>query len=120
MFASDRAPWQNPRVLLTLLLVFLAGACAGGVVVRVGLHRYFPGANPSADLSYERLKKDLNLTAEQSEQIKSILDDFVKFNDDLKAQIDDTRATGKNRIMIVLNPDQKKRFEKICSEMQSR
>jgi hypothetical protein len=118
MFAADGAPWQNPRVLLTLLLVFLAGACAGGIVVHERSHGYGLG-NP-ANLSYERLKTDLNLTSDQAEQIRSILDDFVKFNEDLKAQIDDTRATGKNRIMIVLNPDQKKRFERICAEMQNR
>lgn len=117
MFASDRASWQNPRILLTLLLVFLAGACAGAMAVRTGR---VISANSAGTLSYERLKKELNLTPEQAEKIKVVLDDFVMFNEDLKAQIQSTRSTGKNKIRSVLNPEQQKRFEKICADLQFR
>lgn len=117
MFASDRASWQNPRVLLILMLVFLAGACAGAMVVRAGRVIY---ANSAGNLSYEGLKKDLNLTPVQAEQIKVVLDDFASFNEEIKAQIRSVRAMGKHKIMSVLNPDQQKHFEKICSDLQFR
>jgi hypothetical protein len=39
MFASDRPTWQNPRILTTLVLVFLTGAMAGGIGMRAGLHK---------------------------------------------------------------------------------
>jgi len=113
---SHRASWQDPRVLSTLLLVFLAGALTGALTMRAGLHDRLHGA----ELSYERLKAELDLDARQSEQIKSILDDFVKYNQDLQTQVEDVRATGKNRILAILNPDQKKRFERICAEVQAR
>ena len=29
--AAERAPWMNPRILTTLMLVFLAGAATGAV-----------------------------------------------------------------------------------------
>ena len=34
MFAAERASWQNPRVLTTLVLVFLTGAMAGAITMR--------------------------------------------------------------------------------------
>lgn len=124
MFDSDRTSWQNPKVLLTLLMVFLCGAVSGMVAMRWGLHDTIHGKTLSfvtpkgAGLSFERLKKELNLTSTQADQIKSILDDFVKYHEDLQNQIDDVRATGKNRIMTVLDNDQKQRFEQLCIQVQ--
>jgi hypothetical protein len=34
MFASDQPTWQNPRILTTLVLVFLTGAMAGAIGMR--------------------------------------------------------------------------------------
>jgi len=39
MFASDQPTWQNPRILTTLVLVFLTGAMAGAIGMQVGLLR---------------------------------------------------------------------------------
>lgn len=124
MFADERPAWQNPRILTTLLLVFLTGAVCGAVTMRVKLHDWMHRSdvrfwqNGGSQLSYERLKKELNLTPQQADSIRLVLDDFVKYHQDLENQIEDVRATGKNRIMAVLNPDQKQRFEKLCLEVQ--
>jgi hypothetical protein len=67
--------------------------------------------------SYDKLTKDLNLTSEQSERLKTILDDFAKYHEDLEAQIDDVRATGKNRIMQMLTPEQREKFKKLCNSL---
>ena len=67
--------------------------------------------------SYDKLKKELNLTPEQSERLKTILDDFVKYHEDLEAQIEDVRATGKNRIVQMLTPEQRKRFEQLSNQL---
>ena len=123
MFAADRASWQNPRVLTTLVLVFLAGALAGAITMRAGLqqrmHRnasnYWRDAR--SEFSYDRLKKELDLTPQQSERLKTILDDFVKYHDDLQAQIEDVRATGKNRIMQMLDERQRQRFEQLSNQL---
>ena len=123
MFADDRPAWQNPRILTTLLLVFLTGAVCGAITMRAGLHNvihpkptYWKSDDPQ--LSYERLKKDLNLTPQQADSVRLVLDDFVKYHQDLQNQIEDVRATGKNRIMALLNPDQKQQFEKLCLQVQ--
>jgi len=85
------------------------------------LHRNTPyWSDDKAVFSYETLKKDLNLTPEQSERLKTILDDFVKYHDDLQAQIEDVRATGRNRILQILTPEQRKRFEQLSTQLPNK
>src|SRR5690349_8289698 len=102
MLSADRASWQNWRVLAMLSLVFVCGALAGALTMRAGLHsslhRMAMGRGERSQLTYERLTKDLNLSSEQADQLKSILDDMFRYHQDLDAQIEDVRATGKNRI----------------------
>jgi Spy/CpxP family protein refolding chaperone len=125
MPAADRASWQNPRVLVTLLLVFLAGAMAGAIVMLSPLHaKMHASAAPywgddKKEFSYDTLNRELKLSPEQSDRLKTILDDFVKYHDDLEAQIEDVRATGKNRIRQMLNPQQQQRFEELCNQLPS-
>ncbi len=116
MFAADRHPWQNPRVLSTLFLVFLAGALAGALLMQTFHHRH-PAPYP---LTYEKLKTELNLTPTQAVKMKTMLDDFVKYYRELQAQMEDTQATGKENIMSMLDPEQKKKFERICSDLQGK
>jgi Spy/CpxP family protein refolding chaperone len=125
MFASDQPSWQNPRILTTLVLVFLTGALAGAIGMQEGLHAqlhrgatYWRG--DKAEFSYQRLKTELNLTPDQSERLKTILDDFAKYHEDLEAQIEDVRATGRNRIVQILTPEQRKRFEKLSDQLPAR
>jgi Spy/CpxP family protein refolding chaperone len=124
MVAADRASWQNPRILALLLLIFLCGALAGALAMRTSLHtKLHRGAAPywkdtGAQLfSYDKLKTELNLTPEQSDRLKTILDDFVKYHEDLEAQIEDMRATGKNRIIQMLTPEQRQKFERLCNQL---
>ena len=125
MLAADRASWQNPRILALLLMVFLCGAVAGAITMRSGLHdKLHRGAaaywrDGKDEFSYERLQKELNLTPEQSDRLKTILDDFVKYHDDLQAQIEDVRATGRNRIVQILTPQQRERFEQLSHQLPS-
>ena len=121
MFASDQPTWQNPRILSTLVLVFLTGAMAGAIGMQFGLHqklrdnaRYW---SDKKEFSYDQLKRDLNLTPDQSERMKTVLDDFVKYHDDLEAQIEDVRATGRNRILQILTPEQRTRFEHLSGQL---
>ncbi len=119
MLAADRASWQNPRILTTLVMVFLCGALVGAITMRSGLHDKLHRSaaaywkDGQSEFSYDRLKRDLNLTPDQAERLKTILDDFVKYHEDLQAQIEDVRATGRNRILQMLTPEQRRRFEQL-------
>jgi Spy/CpxP family protein refolding chaperone len=122
MLESGHPSWQNPRILTTLVLVFIAGAMAGAITMRAGLHDRMHGTasywrDDKSVFSYDKLKKELNLTQEQSDRLKTILDDFVKYHDDLQAQIEDVRATGRNRILQMLTPEQRQRFERLSTQI---
>ncbi|MBZ5610940.1 MAG: hypothetical protein LAP38_21965 [Acidobacteriia bacterium] len=123
MSVFNRDSWQNPRILTLLLLIFLCGALAGAITMRAGLHdkmhRSAAGywKDGKNEFSYGTLRKELNLTADQSERLKTILDDFVKYHDDLEAQIEDVRATGRNRILQMLTPEQRQKFEQLSHQL---
>src|SRR5580704_13184847 len=122
MLAVDRAPWQNPRILSTLMLVFLAGGAAGALSMRLGLHdklhRSASAASrtPGQDAVLNRFKTELDLSGAQTEQLALVLDDYRQYYQSLQDQLDDLRATGKNRIMQVLNADQRAKFEKMMAD----
>lgn len=126
MLAADRASWQNPKVLTTLLLVFIVGAFAGALSMRLGLHErmhYAPAAaslNTSANskVFLDRCQHELNLTPEQARQMSMILDDYKQYYQNIQDQFEEVRATGKSRILQVLNDEQKTKFEKLLGEMK--
>jgi hypothetical protein len=124
MLSDQRsATWRNPRILTILLLVFLTGGVCGALTMRVWLHDVMHKATlwvPGTQLSYEDLKKDLQLTPQQAEAIRLILDDSYKYHVDLQNQIEDVRATGKNRILAVLNVDQRQHFKRMCEQQPLR
>lgn len=121
----QRTSWQNPRILLTLFFVFLCGMTAGMLTMALGVHRWIHPSQQSfwresgKEVS-KRFKAELNLTPQQADQLETILDDFFTYYHTLQAQLDDVKASGKQRILRILNDDQKRKFEKIMSDMQEK
>lgn len=117
-------PWRNPRVVLTLFLVFAAGFSAGLLTVRVGAlgvtqsAQAAPGWEGGKAALLERFKTEVDLTPEQTRQLETVLDDYFTYYHTLQAQLDDVRADGKERILRLLNDDQKRRFEQLMTAMQ--
>jgi Spy/CpxP family protein refolding chaperone len=120
---------KNPKVLLTLVFVFLAGAATGALSMSFGLHEKLhrtasaatvskplpPGA--SNDVVLQRFTSELNLTPDQTEKIGTVLDDYRNYFDSLRDQLDDVRSTGKMRILEILNPQQREKFNKIANDL---
>ena len=118
-------PWKNPRIVYTLFFVFLSGAVVGAVSARFGMsserHRPGPFWNEGGrEISLQRFKKELDLTTQQAGEIETVLDDFVMYYQTLQAQMDDVRATGKNRILKLLREDQKQKFVRMLSDLQAK
>jgi hypothetical protein len=118
-------PWANPRILYTLLAVFLSGAAAGALAMRLSVSPERHKAGPwwregGREISLQRFKKDLDLTAEQTQEMERVLDDFMMYYQTLQAQMDDVRATGKQRILRILREDQKQLFEKMIGDIQNK
>ncbi|HTU32884.1 MAG TPA: hypothetical protein VMF66_03685 [Candidatus Acidoferrum sp.] len=125
MFDTARPSWNNPRVLGILSLVFLCGAVSGALVMQLFLHDHMHPPSTkfwknNDALSYENLTRDpeLKLSPQQCKALKTILDDYARYHEDLQAQLDDWRATGKSQIMRILQPDQRTRFEKLIHDAE--
>jgi biopolymer transport protein ExbD len=121
--AAERAPWQNPRILSTLFFVFLAGATFGALSMSFGLHdklHHAASAPPPAasrDAVLQKFKTELDLSGDQTNKLALVLEDYRLYYQSLQDQLDDLRATGKTRILQILNADQKVKFEKMVQDL---
>jgi hypothetical protein len=123
MVGDRRYCLTSPRVLLTVGLIFLAGAVTGGLAMHYGMHSLLHAQDPvwqegGKQVSLQHLTSELDLTATQQVEMETVLDDFVMYVQMLQAQMDDVRANGKARIMRVLDDRQKKKFEKMLVGLQ--
>src|ERR1700760_3369710 len=100
----------DPKVAcaVALLLVFLCGAAAGAVAMNLGVHRSMhpPGLDTAAGKArtFERMRKELDLTPSQAEQIETLLNDFWQLYHTVLSD-------SKVRIEQLLNEEQRKKFE---------
>src|SRR5271155_4163059 len=126
MVAVERAPWQNPRIVSTLMLVFLAGAATGALSMRFGLHdqlhrdqshRPAQSGPENREAILNRFKTELNLSGPQTEKLALVLDDYRQYYQSLQDQLEDLRATGKTGIMQILDPEQRVKFEKMMNDL---
>jgi len=120
---DSRPSWHNPRILLLLLTIFLCGAAAGALAVRLTTPAMAPSASWSGGgraWTLQMMQKELNLTPDQSAEIETVLDEFVLYYQNLQGQMDDFRAEGKNRILRVLTPEQRAKFEKMMTKLSAR
>jgi hypothetical protein len=115
--ASERAPWLNPRILTTLMLVFLAGAATGALSMRLVHHPAPVNAQQNREAVLDRFRTQLGLDGAQVQKLSLLLDDYGQYYESLQEQLDDLRSTGKTRIMQILNPAQREKFEKMMNDL---
>jgi len=116
--ASFARSW-DPKVacMVTLTLVFLCGAAAGALVMNFGVHNRLH--QPSFDTAvgkevyFSRMKRELDLTPAQQEQMESILNDFWTYYRTVLSE-------SKTKVEQILNEEQRRKFERILQERQPR
>lgn len=118
-------PWRDPRVIGLILLVFLCGSAAGALGARYRFRQM--SQKPVAtwkeagkEVTLQKFRKELNLTESQAQEIELVLDDFMMYYQTLQAQMDEVRASGKERIVRVLDSGQREKFGRMMSELQNR
>jgi len=126
---SSPASPRNPKIALVILLVFACGAMTGGVAARYHYRSQAVKAASAAqkswkeggkEMSVEHFRKELGLSESQTAEVAEVLDDFMKYYQTLQAQMDDVRANGKDRIVSILSPEQREKFSRMMTELQSR
>jgi hypothetical protein len=118
--------WANPKVLVIFAMIFVCGAAFGCALTRSYLHaRFHPpppglrqhfGMDAAQHIGLKGLAEVLNLTPDQEKTVMKELDDYAKYYQNLEDQRDDVAALGKERILQVLNREQKKKFNAIYGQ----
>jgi hypothetical protein len=113
---SLRQGWDARLAMgAVLLLVFMCGAAAGALAVDSNAHSRMHQATFDAPggraLNFDRLQRDLNLSAPQAEQVSSILADMWQY---YRTVLTDT----KSRVEQVLTRDQRQKFEQILRDQR--
>jgi hypothetical protein len=120
----NHSPWRNPRVISTLLLVFLCGSAAGALGYKIANASAAASAPALAwkangrEVTVQRFKQELKLNDKQTAELELVLDDFMKYYQTKQAEMDEVRADGKERILAVLDDGQKEKFNQLMGELQ--
>jgi hypothetical protein len=114
--ATAALPRPNEKIaILSFVLVFFCGMVLGAVVMSFSGHASLHGSPPLAtglSMSVREWKEELNLTDQQTDQLTSILDDFSHYYDYVLAD-------GNSRIMQILNPEQRRKYEQMLRAHKS-
>jgi len=109
----------DPRVVcvVMLALVFLTGAAAGAIVMDLRVHdRLRPPVfdTPAGKAAYfERLRRELDLTPAQSDQMESILTDFWQYYRTVMTD-------SKHRVEQLLTEEQRQKFNRLLQQQLTR
>jgi Spy/CpxP family protein refolding chaperone len=109
------------KAAVWVAVVFLLGALAGGMLGYGYAHRTVAAANAPTSEPERRAKRvaqwtqDFSLSSEQAKQLDGILlelhGEAKAIHDQSDAQMEQLRVKGRDRIRVVLTPEQKPKFE---------
>ena len=109
MLQESEDSWHNPKVLLILALIFLCGAGVGSAFTQYVVHARIARTKTVAS-KLKDLKTALKLTPEQEQIVEKELDDYAKYYQNIEEERVSVTEHGKERILSVLDPTQKKLF----------
>jgi hypothetical protein len=113
---AELPPPAERVAIISFLLVFLCGGALGAVAMSYWTHRQvvhtLRTGGSGINMSVDELQQQLNLTDEQTRQMKSLLDDFSHYYDEVL-------SFGNAKIMTILNDDQKARFKELIRQHKS-
>ncbi len=115
------------KAAVWVVVVFLLGAAAGGMLGYGYAHRSVAAASAPLSEPERRAKRvaeltqDLGLTSDQAKQLDAILmqrhAEVKTIRDQSDAQLDQVRQKGRDQIRAILTPEQKPNFEEFLKKM---
>ena len=113
------------RVYFYFVLTFVLGVIVGGAATVFYAwnsghwHRPF-----KKERLVQRLTRDLNLSDQQVQQLKQIMDETMKKYQELQSQVrpqfDTIRQESHNRIRQILTPEQAQKFDEMVKRFERR
>jgi Spy/CpxP family protein refolding chaperone len=105
------APPKSAKATLCLsfALVFLCGGVSGALLMNMRTHpRVTVRGHFVPRFELEHLHKELDLSDEQTRQLSMILDDVAKYYDNVLSD-------GQTRVMQILDPKQRQKFQQLLA-----
>lgn len=103
-------------------LIFVSGMVAGAFTMSLA-ERYWLRPKPlvldqsEKEMAVQHFNQELDLNEAQARAIEEILDEFIMQQADLMAQFKTSRLSGHDRILEILNEEQRQRFKKVLAEL---
>ena len=109
------------KVWLVLVVVFVLGSITGAALT--GLYRSRAGADRPERAMHERFEKmrrELNLTDEQTKSVSAILDDtrneYRSLRAELRPRFEEPRQKARTKIRALLTPEQQQKFDALVAQ----
>ncbi len=116
------------KTWLVLVVIFVLGGVTGvgigGVYRSKGdaSFRGSPGRNREA--MFEKMRADLNLSEEQSKEMRKVLDEtgneFRALRSELRPRYEELRMKTRGKMRALLTPEQQVKFDSLMAEIDAR
>src|ERR1044071_8273508 len=118
METSVKNKWQ---IRLAVLLIFVIGFVAGALTMNVYRTRHMASSSLASHRGrFERMLEQLNLTAEQRDQVKAIFDDartqLNEMHKESEPRFRQVREQTHERLRGVLSTEQWEQFQKLTND----
>jgi Spy/CpxP family protein refolding chaperone len=116
------------KIWLVLVAVFVLGAVTGGALTGLYRSRASSGAGRDAKERamkerFEKMRQELNLTDQQTTQVRAILDEtrneYRTLREELRPRFEEPRLKARAKIRALLNPDQQKKFDTLVAQQDA-
>ena len=112
------------KVWLVLVVVFVLGSITGAALT--GLYRSRAGADRPEKAMHERfdkMRRELNLTDEQTKSFSAILDDtrneYHSLRAELRPRFEEPRQKARTKIRALLTPEQQQKFDALVAQQDA-
>lgn len=121
METSVKNKWQ---IRLAVLLIFGIGFVAGALAINVYRARHVASSSASHRDRFERVMEQLQLSAEQRDQVKAIFDEasaqLTEMRKESQPRFHEVREQTHARLRAVLTAEQWEQFQKLTSDFRER
>lgn len=111
------------KVWLVLLVVFVLGSITGAALTGLYRSRAGSGRERNGNARFERLRKDLSLTDEQTKAVSAILDEtrneYRALRSELRPRFEEPRQKARKKIRALLNQEQQQKFDAMVAQQDA-
>lgn len=111
------------KVWLVLIVVFVLGSITGAALSGLYRSRANGRSETSPHERFEKMRRDLNLTDEQTKSVSAILDDtrneYRALRAELRPRFEEPRQKARTKIRALLTPEQQLKFDAMVAQQDA-